>query len=70
MQDAQAKARACPECGDAAEAAFHPFCSKRCANVDLHRWLTGAYAIPAAAAETDDAEEGSNELPAVQPGKH
>jgi endogenous inhibitor of DNA gyrase (YacG/DUF329 family) len=26
---------------------FRPFCSKRCADVDLNRWLTGSYAIPA-----------------------
>ena len=24
-----------------------PFCSKRCADIDLHRWLGGNYAIPA-----------------------
>ncbi len=38
--------RPCPICGKPAEAAFKPFCSKRCADVDLHRWLKGAYAIP------------------------
>ena len=26
--------------------AFKPFCSKRCADIDLGRWLKGAYAIP------------------------
>ena len=26
---------------------FAPFCSARCADVDLGRWLTGQYAIPA-----------------------
>jgi hypothetical protein len=26
---------------------MRPFCSKRCADVDLHRWLGGVYAIPA-----------------------
>jgi endogenous inhibitor of DNA gyrase (YacG/DUF329 family) len=33
--------------------AYRPFCSKRCADVDLLRWLNGAYAIPAAEDETD-----------------
>jgi uncharacterized protein len=33
--------------------AARPFCSRRCADVDLNRWLSGAYAIPA----TDDEEE-------------
>ena len=39
---------------------FQPFCSKRCADIDLGRWLKGAYAIPAV--EADDTEtEGPNE---------
>jgi len=38
----------CPICGKPTVAEFRPFCSKRCADVDLHRWLSGAYAIPAA----------------------
>ena len=31
--------------------AFRPFCSKRCSDVDLHRWLSGRYAVPAVEAE-------------------
>lgn len=37
----------CPICGKEAEARYRPFCSRRCADVDLQRWLTGAYALPA-----------------------
>ena len=37
----------CPICGKPAEAAYRPFCSRRCSDVDLSRWLKGAYAIPA-----------------------
>ena len=37
--------RACPICGKPAQEAFRPFCSKRCADIDLHRWLTGQYKI-------------------------
>ena len=33
---------------------FTPFCSKRCADVDLGRWLTGSYAIPAAEPDDED----------------
>ena len=57
--------RLCPICRralgeDAQEARFRPFCSKRCADVDLGRWLKGTYAIPAA--ENDDqSEEGTSE---------
>ncbi len=36
----------CPICKKPADAHFRPFCSKRCADVDLQRWFSGAYAIP------------------------
>ena len=36
----------CPVCGRAASAESRPFCSPRCAQVDLGRWLSGGYAIP------------------------
>jgi endogenous inhibitor of DNA gyrase (YacG/DUF329 family) len=37
---------ACPICGKPKEAKFAPFCSRRCAHIDLGRWLKGGYAIP------------------------
>ena len=39
--------RHCPICRRETEERFRPFCSKRCADVDLARWLKGAYPIPA-----------------------
>jgi len=36
----------CPICSKPAAREFRPFCSKRCADVDLGRWLNGRYAIP------------------------
>jgi len=51
--------RKCVRCDKPMDPAYRPFCSKRCADVDLQKWLTGAYAIPVV--ETDDesdAEEG------------
>ena len=39
--------RPCPICKKLSVEKFRPFCSRRCADVDLNRWLTGAYAIPA-----------------------
>lgn len=36
----------CPICQKPADRAYRPFCSKRCADVDLGRWLKGSYAIP------------------------
>jgi len=41
---------ACPRCvvcGKPQATALRPFCSRRCADVDLHHWLAGAYALPA-----------------------
>ena len=38
------------------DAAFKPFCSKRCADIDLNRWLSGVYAVPVK--ETDDEDGG------------
>ncbi len=37
---------ACPICKKPVQADYRPFCSKRCADVDLQRWFTGRYAIP------------------------
>ncbi|MDQ2095913.1 DNA gyrase inhibitor YacG [Rhodalgimonas zhirmunskyi] len=45
----------CPICSKPTDPAFRPFCSKRCADVDLARWLGGGYAIPST--NPDDAEE-------------
>lgn len=42
----------CPICGRESVASFRPFCSKRCADVDLGRWLGGRYAIPGDPAPT------------------
>jgi hypothetical protein len=41
------KSPRCQICGKPQDEAYRPFCSRRCANVDLQRWLTGRYAIPA-----------------------
>lgn len=36
----------CPICNRAVDAKYRPFCSKRCADIDLAKWMTGSYAIP------------------------
>ena len=46
----------CPICGKPAVAEFHPFCTRRCANVDLNRWLGGVYAVPV---KDDEDEDGA-----------
>ena len=40
--------RVCPICGKPRDPRYDPFCSRRCADVDLHRWLKGGYLIPGA----------------------
>jgi len=44
----------CPLCSKPTDPAFKPFCSKRCADIDLNRWLSGVYAVPAT--EDEDGE--------------
>ncbi len=53
---------ACPICSKPAEKTFAPFCSRRCADVDLSRWLKGSYAIPGSRAgeEGDEGFDASN----------
>ena len=50
-------AAACPICGKPVKAEFRPFCSKRCADVDLSRWFSGAYAVPGDPASPDEPDE-------------
>lgn len=50
-------AKPCPICGKPQVEKYRPFCSKRCADIDLNRWLSGAYAIPVTAEEDEDGEQ-------------
>jgi uncharacterized protein len=54
-------ARPCPECGQPSSRENWPFCSGRCKDVDMNRWLSGAYAIPV---RDDEDEEQNGKLPA------
>ena len=44
---------ACPICGKPSLARLAPFCSRRCADIDLGRWLKGGYAIAGRPEEGD-----------------
>ena len=66
------RAPCCPLCRRLAAEMFRPFCSKRCADLDLSRWLKGIYAIPARAEDEGDDEgdgdgEGAAGLPPPAP---
>jgi hypothetical protein len=49
--------RPCPICDKPRSERYDPFCSKRCADVDLHRWLKGSYVIPGANAKPEPGDE-------------
>jgi endogenous inhibitor of DNA gyrase (YacG/DUF329 family) len=49
-------AKPCPICGKPSAQAFRPFCSPRCRDVDLNRWLSGTYVVPGRDNEGEDAE--------------
>jgi hypothetical protein len=51
---------ACPICGKPSAVKFRPFCSSRCADVDLHRWLQGSYSIEG---NEEEDEESAPPLP-------
>ena len=53
----------CPICGKEVVAAYRPFCSRRCADVDLGRCLTGSYAIPVTEEEEEEARPSGEERP-------
>jgi endogenous inhibitor of DNA gyrase (YacG/DUF329 family) len=53
-------AKACPICNKPQDAAYAPFCSKRCADVDLQRWFTGKYAIPVVESEESADSEAAD----------
>ena len=57
MTKAASASKPCPLCGAPASARYRPFCSERCANLDLSRWLKGVYVIEGAPASEDEGEE-------------
>lgn len=52
---------ACPICGQPPAGEFKPFCSPRCKDEDLRRWLVGAYRIPAATGLVPEDEDAGPE---------
>lgn len=47
----------CPICKKPTDQKFKPFCSKRCADVDLGKWLNESYAIPAPLEDLSEEDE-------------
>ncbi len=72
-----AKIRTCPICrrplpDNETAARFRPFCSKRCTDIDLGRWLNGTYAIPSTDNTDSDAlsDEDEEHGPGDQSPRH
>jgi uncharacterized protein len=59
--------RHCAVCQKPAVEKFKPFCSARCADIDLHRWLSESYAIPVKAEESEDEQDEALQKPAENP---
>jgi endogenous inhibitor of DNA gyrase (YacG/DUF329 family) len=47
----------CPTCGKSADTKYRPFCTKRCADIDLGRWLKEGYRVPTEEAPTDEEQD-------------
>jgi endogenous inhibitor of DNA gyrase (YacG/DUF329 family) len=58
----------CPICGEDAQRRYRPFCSKRCADIDLGKWLNEGYTIP----ETDltGDEDHGKQTDSLPPARH
>jgi len=55
----------CPICGRPRDPKLKPFCSKRCADIDLAKWLRGEYSIPGAPADEGDEPSPDSEAPEI-----
>ncbi len=54
----QPKVSTCPICGKPTSERHKPFCSQRCATIDLARWITGTYRVPTDETPEDAARGG------------
>jgi uncharacterized protein len=57
----EAKAAACPICGKPSVEEYKPFCSKRCSDVDLNRWLVGVYRFETDETPDEPGNDGKDE---------
>ena len=58
---ASRKVPACPMCGKPVALESRPFCSRRCADIDLGRWLGGRYAVPGEPVEHGSVQESDED---------
>ncbi|WP_299205120.1 DNA gyrase inhibitor YacG [uncultured Tateyamaria sp.] len=53
----------CPICSEDTAPEYRPFCSRRCADIDLARWMNGAYSVPSQREEEGDVVDDEGPLP-------
>ncbi|MEL6451514.1 MAG: DNA gyrase inhibitor YacG [Pseudomonadota bacterium] len=53
----------CPICATETHPKYRPFCSRRCADIDLARWMSGSYAVPSQREEDQDVPDADPPLP-------
>ncbi len=53
----------CPICAKPSDPAYRPFCCRRCADIDLGRWLKGSYVLPGEPDDTEDAPPAPSPIP-------
>ncbi|RBW58765.1 DNA gyrase inhibitor YacG [Ruegeria sp. A3M17] len=57
----------CPICAEKSVTEFRPFCSRRCADIDLAKWLNGSYAVPSQREEDVETEVSDPEAEQQRP---
>jgi endogenous inhibitor of DNA gyrase (YacG/DUF329 family) len=65
--DIPARVQRCPICSKPTVEQFRPFCSRRCADVDLNRWFSAVYVVPTEEAEEEDGQAKEGQLPDDKP---
>ena len=65
--DIPPRVQRCPICSKPTVEQFKPFCSRRCADVDLNRWLSGVYVVPTEEAEDEDGQARDEQMPDDKP---
>lgn len=60
----------CPICQKPTEASVKPFCSARCREIDLNRWFTGGYSVPAVELDDVEAEELQQAYEAIEKSRN
>ena len=56
----------CPICARISDPKYRPFCSRRCADVDLAHWLRGSYVLPAPEEEPEEEPDDGEATPRRQ----